>query len=215
MTIRRQLPIVRPGCWQQHKQLVGTRPQGVPGLGGLVPGVPSSGLFPYENQPATGAARRHMKVTRASMWSSREAACACITQLIGHGESESSVSPVAIPHLSRHTRLPRVFTLTLSLGVERRQTGKLYPEIGTRKLQLRLQPLTFHMLFLIAASASFASSPSCTETVCPKPDCDCPKTDCPKPDHDGFLRPGCSSKIAANKTSTPMAGGTLCAPEHL
>ena len=59
VTIRRQLPIVRPGCWQQHKQLVGTRPQGVPGLGGLVPGVPSSGLFPYENQPATGAARRH------------------------------------------------------------------------------------------------------------------------------------------------------------
>ena len=107
-------------------------------------------------------------------------------------------------------------------------------EMYTRKLQLRLQPLTFHMLFLIAASASFASSPSCTETVCPKPDCDCPKpdcdcpktdcpkpdcdcpkTDCPKPDHDGFLRPGCSSKIAANKTSTPMAGGTLCAPEHL
>ena len=59
------------------------------------------------------------------------------------------------------------------------------------------------MLFLIAAAASFASSPSCTETVCSKPD------------HDGVLRPGCSSKIAANKTSTPMAGGTLCAPEHL
>eukprot|EP00964_Phaeocystis_antarctica_P091471 scaffold58670_cov66-Phaeocystis_antarctica.AAC.1 len=81
------------------------------------------------------------------------------------------------------------------------------PESCIREtLQLRLQPLTFHMLFLIAASASFASSPSCTETVCPKPDCDCPKpdcdcpktdcpkpdcdcpkTDCPKPDHDGFL----------------------------
>ena len=55
----------------------------------------------------------------------------------------SSVPSLAIPHLSRHTRLPRVFTLTLSLGVERRQTGKLYPEIGTRKLQLRrATPLT-------------------------------------------------------------------------
>ena len=60
------------------------------------------------------------------------------------------------------------------------------------------------MLFLMTASASFSSFPSCTETVCPKPD-----------HEDGFLRPGCSSKIAANKTSTPMAGGTLCAPEHL
>jgi len=39
VTIRRQLPIVRPGCWQQHK-LVGTRPQGVPGPGGLSPRGP-------------------------------------------------------------------------------------------------------------------------------------------------------------------------------
>ena len=57
VTIRRQLPIVRPGCWQQHK-LVGTRPQGCPVRGGLVPGVPSSGLVPHGNQTATGGARR-------------------------------------------------------------------------------------------------------------------------------------------------------------
>ena len=57
------------------------------------------------------------------------------------------------------------------------------------------------MLFLMTfASSGFASVPRCTETVCPKPD------------HDGFIRPGCSSQLAANKTSTPMAGGTLCAP---
>ena len=58
------------------------------------------------------------------------------------------------------------------------------------------------MLFLMTASAGFASIPSCPETVCPKPD------------HDGFIRPGCSSQLAANKTLTPMAGGTLCEPEH-
>ena len=86
-TIRRQFPIVRPGCWQQHK-LVGTRPQGVPGPGGLSPRGPKFWSAPMgiRRLPVPPAA---MKVTRASMWSSREAACACIyTRLDDSNDSQ-------------------------------------------------------------------------------------------------------------------------------
>ena len=83
MTIRRQLPIVWPGCWQQHKS-GGDPPAGGAWSGGAYrsPRGPKFWSAPMgiRRLPVPPAA---MKVTRASMWSSREAACACIRRCIG------------------------------------------------------------------------------------------------------------------------------------
>ena len=60
VTIRRQFPRSSPAGLLAAAQTVvgGPARRGCPVRGGLVPGVPSSGLVPYGNQTATGGARR-------------------------------------------------------------------------------------------------------------------------------------------------------------